>query len=518
MRRKFWAFLLAAAVFCGSACAWEIRLPEGFSRLEGEAFYGVPGPDRIYIPPSCAYIGDDVFSSSDLTICGYAGSAAQSFAVRSGCEFVDVGIYGVGYAFDGCGYTHMPFSLSPVFESPCGAELTGFTVSPDGLVLGEDGLYTAQTPGAYDITVSCRNEYTEVTKTFPGALVFEDSLAINAPVEALSLGTGRFYIDPGQTLTLPLTVTPETDAVVIWESSDPSKLTVDRQGNITGVECGTARVTVTLAGCAGEDEEVISAYLDVNVLSDRRELRLPLRRTDADGIADNLARIERIRQSALTELRSAYARGEITAEVLSNRETVLSRAFSAYAFPWTTPADQPYWNEENSDDGTKNFVPGEIYYGLPYISGDYARNRAYTVSKALSEERYLPNGDHYLLNQDNLLSGTYTGCDCSAFVGGCYYPVTRIGEIRTQTLALSADFTTLPADAELIPGDILVSGYHHVVMFLYYADDAHSQIVLIEQGGDEYSINTVSVNVRPLSYYYGRGYIARRYGSWKYFR
>ena len=116
--------------------------------------------------------------------------------------------------------------------------------------------------------------------------------------------------------------------------------------------------------------------------------------------------------------------------------------------------------------------------------------------------------------------------DISYSFDGCLYTLLPIklnisfdspvpAEITDISL-ISAE-STLPAGTELIPGDILVSAYSHVVMFLYYADDAHTQIVIIEQGGDEYGTGTVNVNTRSLSYYTGRGYIARRYSSWRYF-
>ena len=54
----------------------------------------------------------------------------------------------------------------------------------------------------------------------------------------------------------------------------------------------------------------------------------------------------------------------------------------------------------------------------------------------------------------------------------------------------------------------------HVVMFLYYANDEHTQIVTIEQGGDEHTVNTVSASVYPIEFYSSRGYAPRRKKYW----
>ena len=47
-------------------------------------------------------------------------------------------------------------------------------------------------------------------------------------------------------------------------------------------------------------------------------------------------------------------------------------------------------------------------------------------------------------------------------------------------------------------------------MFLYYANEEKTQIVIIEQGGGEAGTNTVSCSIRDVSYYTSRGYSIRR--------
>lgn len=511
MSRKL-IFALLTATLLLAAHAGEIRLPEGFSRIESEAFFSVSGVDGIYIPPSCSYVSGDAFCTDSLTVYGYRDTAAESYALETGYDFVDVGVYDIGFSCPERLYSGVPFPLEFTCRSAYGAKLTDVTFSPvcEPEYTG-DSLIRIDVPGSYTLSLTYENEYTRITRTFPDVLVIRDTEAINLPVVSLSLGSDRIYLDPGQNLSLPLTVVPETDAVILWSSSDTDKLTVDENGVITGLVSGTARVTATLAG-----REDISAFVDVNILSSERQLVMPLRRTDIDGISANRARIRSVRQSAVTQLRSLYARGLISEEVMDARMGVIGAAFDSYDFPWMTQELQIYWNEANSQNGAKYFYPGTVYYGLPYISGEFLSNRLYNKYRAVSEGFFTENGDHYLLNREQTVSGLYVGSDCSSFVGSCYYGNLRVlMNVNTHYLATTDDFKTLSRTDELYPGDILVRNYAHVVIFLYYADDAHTQIVLIEQGGDEAAINTISVNTRPLSYYYERGFVPRRYYPWK---
>ena len=95
----------------------------------------------------------------------------------------------------------------------------------------------------------------------------------------------------------------------------------------------------------------------------------------------------------------------------------------------------------------------------------------------------------------------------------CYYG-TECKGLNTHWFYTDSSFKTLSKTAELRPGDIIVKNYGHVVMFLYYANDEHTQIVILENGGDAWGTNTVSVNTYPVSYYYNRGFIPRRLSKW----
>lgn len=495
------------------ASAELFRLPENLAVIESGAFSDVPVGDSLYVPETCLYLAPDAFGDVPLTVYGFRGGAGEHFARESGNVFTDVGIYDISYTVTGRMYTLLPVNIGISYDSPVPAAVTELKLISDTVELPISiGETVFDTPGSYDLSVTVDNGWTVKTVVFKDALTLGDTKAINDRVERLQFLPNWYYLEPGQSTLTPVTVFPETEAVLLWENTEPDTVTLEESGLVTALKPGGAKIRVCLAG-----REDVKAEVSVNVLTDRRELIMPRRTTDMDGIAANMSRIYSVQSSALTELRAHYAAGEISENELKQRTGVINRAFSSYAFPWIVEQPLPYWKAENSDDGTKNFVPGTVYYGLPYISGNYVRNRTYDAATAVAEGRYIKDGDHYVFNPDGLLNGNYAGSDCSAFVGNCFYYNYRIKDIRTQTLAYSGDFRNLAQDATLMPGDIIVSSYNHVVLFLYYANDAHTQIVTIEQGGDEYGTGTVNANTRSFSYYTSRGYVARRFTGFTYY-
>ena len=185
-----------------------------------------------------------------------------------------------------------------------------------------------------------------------------------------------------------------------------------------------------------------------------------------------------------------------------------------YAFPWMVDETVKYWKSENSENGAKDFQPGTVYYGLPYTSGEN-HNRAYNVTRALEQDRYftVEGQKYYLMNPDNeaFYSG-YAGNDCSAFVAQALWGYTVYGDdvVKTGTLYYDNRLRRFEDPDELKAGDLLVRHSIHVVMFLYWVDDDHTQAVIIQQGGNEPGINTVNTSVEELSDYTENSYRLRR--------
>lgn len=180
-------------------------------------------------------------------------------------------------------------------------------------------------------------------------------------------------------------------------------------------------------------------YIDyaVTVEDDEYTLLMPARRTTVDEIDDNLAAIEKIRLCAHHALDELSAAETIPAEEAVKRGEIVDEAFEMYAFPWMVTSVQAYWNDTNSEDGAKDFKPGVVYYGLPYMSS-YNSFHTYSVKHALAEKKYVPvEGEkYYLLNQEGKFTRNYAGNDCSSFVALAMfgYADYKNKDVKTDTL------------------------------------------------------------------------------------
>ncbi|MBQ3425280.1 MAG: hypothetical protein IJH38_08790, partial [Clostridia bacterium] len=172
---------------------------------------------------------------------------------------------------------------------------------------------------------------------------------------------------------------------------------------------------------------------------------------------------------------------------------------------------QVYWKKANSEGGAKDFKPGRVYYGMPYISGS-SRNREYNAAKALKENRYYDSGEgYYVLNQKNLLKGKYCGNDCSCFVDAAIWGTNSShSNDRTADIAKSSAYQTIKGFDSMRTGDLICKGGSHVVMFLYYVTPDKSQIMIIENGGIEAGTNTVHCMIMKTKWYKNRSYKVRR--------
>ena len=88
----------------------------------------------------------------------------------------------------------------------------------------------------------------------PGGGDFEASCSITViDVPQIVLDPQSATLTPGGTLQIEATVTPETDAVIVWKSSDEGIATVDN-GAVEALATGTATITATLTVIGREFE------------------------------------------------------------------------------------------------------------------------------------------------------------------------------------------------------------------------------------------------------------------------
>ena len=370
----------------------------------------------------------------------------------------------------------------------------------------ENGLVTARGAGKATVTVkSYRDPSINVSVKF----TVTDA---NRPESIQYQITGGANLMVGEEREVQASFLPEAASQDYTLSSSREDILSVSGSRITGVSHGVSVLTIQNSYIPD-----IKAEISVSVSDDGVCVEMPLRRTDKTLISENLGKIDRLKQSAMNVLQELYDAGTVTASEAKTRKKIIENAFEMYAFPWAVDKKVYYWEKANSENGAKNFVPGIIYYGLPYTSG-VNHNRSYDVKKALEQERYIKveGEDYYLLNRASkyFITG-YAGNDCSAFVAlAIWGSTTHNGEaVKTGTLYSDSRLKYFNDPKELRPGDILVKHSSHVVMFLYWADEQMTQAVILQQGGSEKAINTVNAWVTDIGYY-TNDYYRLRHTAW----
>lgn len=388
-----------------------------------------------------------------------------------------------------------------VQPQPANASVMCQYVSSDPSIASVDqnGIVTTHKTGI--VTISARSLKNSHASASVRVIVYDDNTPGSVKLESASLYLGVKYGD-----YLGASVFPSTASqTVIWSSANPKIATVDQKGYVYGKAIGTTTVTATAVNG-------VSASCTVYVTSTNVSGVIPARTTTVAGISENLGKIYAIQDSALDVVASLNALGAISGSEASARSAIIRRAMADQAFPWMTLNTQEYWTQRYAE---KRYLPGRVYYGLPYTqagANGNSANRTYTAAKALNEKRYYDSGKgYYILNQKKLLNGSYAGCDCSFFVNTATYGLNHpASALKTYTMNTSNYYKTLRSYSELRPGDHIVLAKSHTVMFLYWMDAEKTKFMIIEQGGDG---NTVICSIKNASEYASKGYIPRRVSS-----
>lgn len=386
--------------------------------------------------------------------------------------------------------------LSPILSEDAYAQVS-YSISKDGyFTIDENGLVLPIQRGTATVTATTYN-----------GLSAKVQITILDPYypETMELGeTPPAYLDIDESYTPVILVTPSSaQADIEWTSSESSVCSVDSNGKITALSYGKATIT----GRSKRNPSLSVSY-NIVVLGTTLCLTMPSRQTGIDDISKTLTQIKAVRASAYNTLERLYLDGEISKNDYNARRGYIERAFDMHLMPWMTDTEELYWKAANSEDGLKDYKPGIVYYGLPYTQN----NRRYNKSKAINAGYFTDTGKgYYKLQGSKFASRAYPGNDCSSFVSMAIWGTgSEYSYLNTRTIATSDAYRELDDWTTLRPGDILNKSGSHVVMFLYYANKAKTQMVIIEQGGGEKGTNTISCSIRNVSYYTSRSYTILR--------
>ena len=345
--------------------------------------------------------------------------------------------------------------------------------------VSQEGVVTALSQG--ETTIAVRSQVKASVRVTLTLTVYDPLTPY-----ALAIGEDSGYLEKGDSRALTYTLEPQTAlGGVTWSSSAPTVVSVTGDGVIRALKPG--RAVITCQARRGEASDT----LEVAVLDGSRTTQIPARLTakSAGAVSANLKAIDRIYESAVSELDFLAAAGEITQGEFNKRRAILINAFAMYRFPWYTATRVPYWTSEYK--GKKDFYPDKVYYGLPYIqsgAGNNRVNRRYNVTKAVNQGYYAKaEGELYRITSKRM-SSMYVGNDCSAFVCMSIFPANGVSVNSsvcfqiTRDMLVSSTFRKIAGYDDLRPGDLLTKS-GHTVMFLYYVNTDRSKMMIIEQGG-----------------------------------
>lgn len=127
--------------------------------------------------------------------------------------------------------------------------------------VSSDGLVKSISEGHTTITVKVNEIFTETIDVYVNKSFNRNEIIVSP--NSIAFGTNSFSIKVGNSQKLNYTIAPTTIdySKLVWESSNPSVVTVDDNGNIKGISIGSA--VVSLSSINGK-----KASINIEVMSD----------------------------------------------------------------------------------------------------------------------------------------------------------------------------------------------------------------------------------------------------------
>ena len=225
--------------FLGCSNLNSVVIQEGANNIEGRVFAYCDNLQSITIPNSVTYIKDSTFENSPVTISGYLGSYAQSYADR-----LDI-------PFEALSVEHMITSINFI-DSPYTCSVReGVVLSPE--ILPDYASYKRLRWSSSDTSVARVDSNGKVVIWNPGYATITataqdgsgESASCVVKAIKIELDTTSVKLNKGASKRLTATILPETPngTTLNWSSSIDAVATVDSDGLVTAVSDGTATIT-----------------------------------------------------------------------------------------------------------------------------------------------------------------------------------------------------------------------------------------------------------------------------------
>ena len=237
---------IPASAFMGCSALQHVRLGEGVTRIGEAAFMNCSQLEEIAIGAQVTFIGVRAFAGADqdMTIVGYADSAAHTYALAEHINFR----FAEGANVESI---TLPESASVVMGAQLLPEVSVFPaeaadnttltwhVADESICVFTSGALLGLKRGTTTVTVAAQNGITATTTI----------TVTGVPAESVTLPEVTQELARGNTLQLTATILPEwaEAAPIAWTSSDAAIATVDEDGVVTAHSAGTVTIRATAA-------------------------------------------------------------------------------------------------------------------------------------------------------------------------------------------------------------------------------------------------------------------------------